>query len=241
MAMTKKMENMLKGGCIRIYDGMIVVWPQYSQEEALHTEWVPKFNGRFATNNSTVAFVVDNVLYATPRTYEVLETLKDNGIYPASFYVPFSNQDFPKSESYKWMSLMEKAKLAWKKEFEDDCIEYCEKNGIHAISDETLANCFEMPECGVHVKHLYYEQTLYPVISGCLDSTAISKIGKYCSNNGRVVFVYINGKTYVAKGYKIISELESAGFKKGGIYVPFSNGEVITNMAMAARWDAISK
>lgn len=54
----------LKEGAVRVYTGMITVFPQFSQEEALSlSEPAPKFNGCYATNNSTVCFVSDNEIF----------------------------------------------------------------------------------------------------------------------------------------------------------------------------------
>lgn len=240
--MMKDLNTLKKEGAVRVYPGMIAVWPQFKQEEPLNVqELAPKFNGRYATNNSTVCFVHDGEIFATPYTREVIATLRCSGFISDYFYVPFSNGDYPKQENYKWNLLKQQAEVAHEQEFIDDCFEYCDKHGFGAISDETLANCFEMPATGVSVKHLYFEDTYYPAISRCLDCVAVDRIGRFCTNNGRVVFVYRNGKTYVTKGYKILSELRSAGYKEAGLFVPFSNGEVIQDVSLKARWDAITK
>ena len=237
------METLKKDGSVRVYPGMVAVFPQFHQEEALNlSELAPKFNGRFATNNSTVCFVTDGEIYATPYTRSALSTLNAAGFIRDCFYVPFSNGDYPKSEQYKWTALREKAHKSYEEDFISDCNAFCDKNNIGCISEETLKNCFQMPMDGVKVKHLYYEDCYFPILtSTCLDCIAVERIGKFCTNNGRVVFVYRNGKTYVAKGYKILSELRAAGYKESGLFVPFSNGEVIQDPVLKARWDAISK
>ena len=74
-----------------------------------------------------------------------------------------------------------------------------------------------------------------------LDMMPFEKIGKYCKNNGKVVFVYQNGKTYVTKGYKIIDELKAAGYEEESACVPFSRGEVIRDPELRARWESIIK
>ena len=240
--MNTALENLKKDGAVRAYPGMIAVWPQFNQENALNVmDLAPKFNGRFATNNSTACFVHENEIYVTPYTRDVIATLRSSGFTDDYFYVPFSNGDYPKQEETKWRLLRQQAEVAHEAEFTDDCIKYCDQHGFGTISDETLSNCFEMPANGVAVKHLYYEETYYPAISRCLDCVAVDRIGRFCTNNGRVVFVYRNGKTYVTKGYKILSELRAAGYKESGLFVPFSNGEVIQDPTLKARWDAISK
>ena len=242
MANTITMET-LKKDSVRIYPGMVAVFPQFNQEETLKLmELAPKFNGRYATNNSTVCYVDNGEIFATPYTRSAMSTLCNAGFSRSEFYVPFSNGDYPKSEQYQWNALREKARKSYEEDFISDCNKFCDEHHIGCISEETLKNCFQMPVSGVQVKHLYFEDCYYPVItSTCLDCVAIDRIGKFCSNNGRVVFVYRDGKTYVTKGYKILSELRAAGYKEAGLFVPFSNGEEIVDPVLKASWDKISK
>ena len=235
-------KDSLKEGAVRVYSGMIVVYPLYGQEEILNiSKLTPKFNGCYATNNSTVCFVTDNEVYVIPSSRTVIRSLSELGFRKDSFYVPFSNGDYPKAEQKKWETLREKARKSWAEEFSEDCISYCDEHYIGAISDETLQRCFEMPSTGVKVKHHYYEDTYYPIISTYFDSIATQYIGHFCANNGKVVFVYRNGKTYVAKGYDILKELREAGYREMGLFVPFSNGEKIQDPVLKARWESISK
>lgn len=232
----------LKEVAVRVHSGIIVVFPQFAQEETLDiSELVPKFNGCYATNNSTVCFVYDNEVFVTPYTRSIMSSLRSAGFCKKYFYVPFSNGDYPKSEQFKWNALREKARQSYKEDFVSDCETYCDERHIGAIREETLANCFEMPESGVRVKHLYFEDTYYPIMNqSSLDCRSVN-LGHFCSNNGRVVFVYRNGKTYVAKGYKILNELRAAGYTESGLFVPFSNGEQIQDCALRARWESIAK
>lgn len=233
----------LKKLAVRVYSGMIVVFPQFKQEEALNiSELTPKFNGCYAVNNSTVCFCFENDVFVTPYTNAVIDSLESAGFRKKYFYVPFSNWDYPKFEQVKWNSLREKARQTYAEEFVEECISYCDKHHIGCISDETIQKCFEMPATGVNVKHLYFEDCYYPLIRGTyLDSEAVDRIGHFCTNNGRVVFVYRDGKTYVTKGYKILDELRAAGYTQKGLFVPFSNGERILDSPLNARWESITK
>lgn len=235
--------DFLKEGAVRVYTGMIAIFPQFSQEEALNiSELAPKFNGCYATNNSTVCFVSDNEVFVTPYTRVTMRSLHNAGFCKEYFYVPFSNGDYPKSEQFKWNSLREKARQSYAEDFVEDCVSYCDEHHIGTISDETLRNCFEMPSTGVKVKRIYFEECYYPIInSACFDCTAVDRIGRFCTNNGRVVFVYRNGKTYVTKGYGILNELRAAGYTESGLFVPFSNGEQIQDPVLKARWESITK
>lgn len=233
----------LKQESIRVYTGMTVVFPQFQQEELLNISGlVPKFNGCYAVNNSTVCYATNDEVYVTPYTRTNLAILRGAGFMEKHFYVPFSNWDYPKNEEVKWTMLRNNAQAAYVADFASDCLKWCDEHHIGTLSDETLKNSFQMPTSGVKVKHLYFEECYYPIIqSTCLDCVAVDQLGKFCTNNGRVVFVYRDGKTYVTKGYKILSELRAAGYTEKGLFVPFSNGEEILDYALKARWDSITK
>ena len=138
--------------------------------------------------------------------------------------------------------MKKEAHETYKSDFVNDCERYCDKHDILPLSKEILSNCFQIPEGGVRVKHPHYESCIHPVITEtCLDCFVIERLGTYCYNNGRVVFVYRDGKTYVTKGYKILKYLAEAGFVKGDIFVPFSNGETIIDPVLRSKWDNIQK
>lgn len=243
MANNNIMEmDSLKKEAIRVYPGMITVYPQFAKEETLNiSDLAPKFNGCYATNNSTVCFVSENEIFVTPITRFTMSSLNSAGFHSEYFYVPFSNGDYPKYEQNEWNSLRKKAQQFYVEEFIEDCNSYCDEHHIGTISEETLQNCFEIPATGVEVKHLYFENCYYPIIrSLCFDCTAADHIGHFCTNNGKVVFVYRDGKTYVAKGYKILNELRNAGYTESGLFVPFSNGEQIQNPILRERWESIA-
>lgn len=237
------MESLKKEGSVRVFTGMTVAFPQFSKEDTLDiSKLAPKFNGCYATNNSTVCFVYENEVFVTPYTRAALITLNSEGLRKDCFYVPFSNGDYPQSEQLKWYSLRRIATMCQADDFAEDCVAYCDSHHIGTISDDTLKNCFEIPSAGVKVKHLNFENFYYPIIkSGIFDCTTGDLLGKYCTNNGRVVFVYRDGKTYVAKGYKILSELREAGYRESGLFVPFSNGEQIVDSSLRSKWESLSK
>lgn len=225
---------------VQVYTGMIAVWPQYQTEEAINFD-VATFNGSYASNNGTLAFVTEGKLYVTPSTRRAYSAL--SGFSQKYFYVPFSNGDYPKNEQFRWKQLREMQESQSKECFVQDCIDYCDKHYIGKLKETTLAGCFELPDSGVHVKHLYYEDWIYPTFAGhYFDCCHLpEKLGTFCTNNGRVVFIYRDGRTFVTKGYKILEELRAAGYKESSIFVPFSNGEEILDYALRTRWEAIKK
>ena len=237
------MKN-LKENSIRISNTTVICWPQYGDKEETidMTDIGSKFNGAYCTNNSTICFIVDHEIFVTPYTRSAMRVIKETGLVRRGFYVPFSNWDYPKYEEAKWFHLRELATESYYRDYEADCAEWCDEHGIGELSEETMKRCFRIPRTGVPVKHVRFENIYRPLCyESCMDSTVVDKLGRYCANNGKVVFIYRDGHTYVTKGYKILEELRNAGYREAGLFVPFSNGEQITDTRMAAQWEKITK
>lgn len=236
------MKN-LKENSIQIHNTITVVHPIQDEETTLDMSDVrSKFNGAYCTNNSTICFVTDDMVFVTPYTRTAMATILKAGLRHEYFYVPFNNGDYPKFEKSKWLRLRKLAHESYDRDYEVDSAEWCDKHGVGQLSDETLSKCFRMPREGVPVEHPYFKDVHYPACNEtCVDCTVVDRLGRYCTNNGRVVFIYRDGHTYVAKGYGIVHELRAVGFREDGLFVPFSNGERITNPSMAAQWDRIPK
>ncbi len=232
----------LKENSINVTGSVVVCWPQFGTEETIDmTDIGSKCNGAFCTNNSTLIYVIDHEVFVTPYTRGAMSAIVDAGLVKKYFYVPFSNLDYPKYEKAKWDKLLQFAKESAYHFYDIDCAKWCDDHDIGKLSEETLERCFKMPRSGVPVRHLYFEDTYYPVCSeSYIDCTVVDKLGTYCTNNGKVVFVYHDGHTYVAKGYWILDELRSAGYRESGLFVPFSNGEQITDSALAAKWAQVA-
>ena len=108
---TKELDFLMKRGSVIVRDGDIVVKPQFCTRDRLEvSKLVPKFNGCYAVNNSTVAFVFENQIYVTPETNRVHEALNGAGFRMCCFPVPFSNWDYPFEEKEKWEELRRKAR-----------------------------------------------------------------------------------------------------------------------------------
>jgi hypothetical protein len=62
------------------------------------------------------------------------------------------------------------------------------------------------------------------------DLDRVKNVGKYCTNNGLISFIDEQGRLYVGSVTQDrVKELEDAGYQRGGIWVPFSNGELPVN------------
>lgn len=234
----------LKTESIHVTDGTVIMFPQYQKTETLCiSNLIPKFPGCFATNNSTVSFITtDGHFFVTPYTTKKIHLLKELGFSKENFYVPFSNWDYPIIEQSLWELLQKDAKKEWENEFHQDCKNFCRKNNINELSQEIMDNCFVIPNSGLKIKHLYFEDCFFPILtSGVVDSYAIDKLGKFAKNNGVVVFVGDDGKTYLSRSYKIIQVLLSKGYKEARLFVPLSNGEEIIDPILSKKWDTIKK
>lgn len=239
------MEN-LKKWSLRIEDGAQFYSSIRNETEviSLSENLASKFNGCYAVNNSTIAFFIDGEFYVTPYTSEAIRVLKTNGFQEKSFYVPLSNGEIPieiKTQGF-WQGLKEAASSLYKKEFIADCEKWCDDHHIRAISEEHLKDCFRMPDSGVPVRLHCYEDIYYPICDSLmLNAFVEGKLGRFGRNNGKVVFVYRDGNTYVAKGYGIVKYLKSAGFQEIGLFVPFSNNEEIIDSRLKYQWESIPK
>lgn len=221
-------------------NGMVAVYPQSNAEERIDFPNVATFNGCYASNNGTLAFVKANILYATPATTRAYEILETEGFSKKDFYVPFSNGDYPKEEKNRWENLRAMQRSFREEEFILDCNAYCDEHYIGVLDDEVLSKCLIMPKEGIKIKHPYYESVYYPAINQqFFDCTVPEKLGRFCTNNGRVVFVYRDGTTRVTRGYWILDALREAGYREAGLFVPFSNGEEILEPAYRIRWEEI--
>lgn len=107
-------HSTLLSNSIAVCDGMITYFPQFCESATLHvSDITSKFNACFATNNSTVAFICDRQMYVTPYTNDVIATLVECGYCKDSFYVPFSNWDYPKHAKEKWEELRAAARKTY--------------------------------------------------------------------------------------------------------------------------------
>ena len=101
------LEN-LKEESIRA-NNVVAIFPQLGKEQFLDCSWASDYDGCFAVNNSTIAFVIGSDLFVTPYTEAALRTLQAAGFRWDWFYVPFSNWDYPSCAKERWLALRRKA------------------------------------------------------------------------------------------------------------------------------------
>lgn len=236
--MAKNFED-YRNEALKVYCGMITVYPQNKRKERINiTDEVMRYENCFSINNSSVAFVYGGEFYVHPYTNGLIDSLESEKLKKAEFDVPFSKWDYPESESEKWFGLLKQARKEHEDEFRCSCIDYCLNQGVTNLQEETLSKCFEMPDEGVHVQHVYFSDCYFPVMNEkFLWEGNKGKLGKYCTNNGVLVFVHTDGRTFATRNLKILEELEKNGYRESELLVPFSRGEMIKDPFLRNRWE----
>ena len=196
--------------------------------------------GEYSVNNGIVCWVMDCEIYAAPCTSELFDKLKEAGFGNGYFYVPFSNGDLPYHRTNEWQELCAEANRLARKQFEKDSEVWCDEHHIGSIDEHLLESCLKVPHGGIPVEDGGVYSTYYPRLNEiCLDIVAISCLGSYSYNAGRVVFVYRDGHTYLSKDPSIMDILEKAGYRRDSFLVPLSGSEKITDSYLKYLWDNI--
>lgn len=196
--------------------------------------------GEYSVNNGTVCWVMDNEIYAAPCTSELFGRLKEAGFRNGYFYVPFSNGDMPYHRTSEWQELCNEATRLARKQFERDSEVWCDEHHIGSIDEHLLESCLKVPHGGIPVEDGGVYSTYYPRLNEtCLDIVAISCLGSYSYNAGRVAFIYRDGHTYLSKNPSVMDVLEEAGYRRGNFLVPLSGSEKITDAYLGHLWNNI--
>ena len=194
---------------------------------------------------TVLGFIYHGSFYITPNTDEKLDIVsavcqKEDFPIPMSGYDQIING---LESSLHWYSLEEKAKTDRYDDLGVKCAKWCNNNEIGSLPDALLDNCFEVPMDGIMLETAEKKKEVYmPTINNTTynkDNTMY--LGTYNVCNDRVAFVYRNGRTYIAKGTGILVFLKSAGYRKTGLYVPFSRDEKILNPKLKAQFNAIRR
>ncbi|MDD2627845.1 MAG: hypothetical protein PHR25_05305 [Clostridia bacterium] len=234
-----KTINELRETAVKVTSNMEIFWPQSNKTERYTPSHL--IEGTYYTNNGIIAFVSNNNLYVTPYCADSMKIILDNAFVKEHMYVPFSNWDYPVAEKSKWQNLLHSAKEKNRLDFIAECKDYSLKSRFGIIDESLLEKCMEIPIEGIAVTHFYYKSTIYPQITNSyMDCTVAEKLCTYHTNNGTIVFVHSDGKTYVTRNFDVLSELRSAGYREKGMHVPLSNGESIDNYWLANKWKALA-
>ena len=232
----------LKEMAIAIDHATMAMRPKENKKVIFNPSVDPQLEHCFCSNAGIVSFVTDGKMYAIPYMASVMKILNHEGFTRKTMNVPFSNDEYPIDEKRKWEALLKMVENERKERFVSTCESYADKHGYSEIAPSLLSDyCMKIPEDGVHVIKFQNSDVYYPEIKGtAFGSTATNLIGKYCVDKGVCSFVYRDGSTYVTKNQKVISALQSAGFRLGSLHIPFTDGEIITDTAQAEIWKRIA-
>ena len=104
------------------------------------------------------------------------------------------------------------------------------------LPEEILKLCFEIPAEGIDV---FWPQDQH--VERLVLNISEKDRKTFCQNNGRLAFVDENGKLYVTPYcFEVRVALNDANYKKGGLYVPFSNWDCPNDFVERGRWKSLS-
>lgn len=192
--------------------------------------------GTYDSNNSTLAFVDEKgVMHAGHSTDENFQALEQAGYRRGGIWVPFSNGEVPTDPELRkqYTELREKGREINKKANVERHLhvysETAERKGVKPVE----GGLFMMVD-GIEYRHWGNE-------TGAIDTNTdgynmairrVEQVGTFDSNNGRMAFVDEQGRMWVgASTDENYEAIRKAGYANGGIWVPFSNGEMPTDRA----------
>jgi hypothetical protein len=233
-------EDILKM-CIRV-DGTKVYYPLYDEYSDSPITASPEYARKYGWNNGTVAFITENgEYYVTPFCFEVRDYLEELGYKDIGLYVPFSNGDIPadKDAALVWEALRNKARKVHEEkrieEHKEKMKSLAEEKSIQPLPEQLYELCLNIPESGLMTSWMGQNPTsTFPVS----DWEVPKHMGTYCQNNGKVVFVNDEGKTFVTPYCSEVRDiLDAAGYRQGSLFVPLSNGEDIVDDKLNEKWN----
>ena len=227
-------------------EGIETVW--YGEQTDI-TEPVSEWSldtavGTYCQNNGRLVFVDDKGrTYVTPFCSEIRSVLAKSGYREGSLAVPFSNGEMPVNEiaALKWKQLCNLARQAFEKREEERKIiklnDLARAKHVKVLPILAYQLSFKIPKEGFET--IFFESDK-DITRPAREWELEKVLGTYCQNNGRLVFVDDKGDTYVTPHCDEVTEiLKSAGYKKGALAVPLSNGEKIVNEDLRKKWEAL--
>ncbi|GDX62281.1 hypothetical protein LBMAG33_5910 [Candidatus Levyibacteriota bacterium] len=190
--------------------------------------------GTYDYNNGTFALVDQEgslrIGHGTSANAQVLEKA---GYRRGGMWVPFSNGEIPTDPSLRqqYLEIRERGREASKRENTERHLqvysEIAERKGIKEVEGGLL-----MMVDGIEYRHFGNETGNIEVNTDGYNMPIrrVDQVGTFDSNNGRIAFVDGQGRMWVgASTEENFDAIRKAGYERGGIWVPFSNGEMPTD------------
>ncbi len=192
--------------------------------------------GTYDYNNGTIAFVdQEGRMQIGHGTSANTEALDKAGYRRGGIWVPFSNGEVPADPALRqrYIELREKGREINKRDTTERHLkvyhEIAERKGIKEVEGGLF-----MVVDGIEYKHFGNETGQVDVNTDGynIPIRRVDHVGTFDSNNGRVAFVDGQGRMWVgASTRENFDAIRKAGYDRGGIWVPFSNGEYATDRA----------
>lgn len=190
--------------------------------------------GTYDSNNSTLAYVDENgVMHVGHSTDENFQALEKAGYRRGSIWVPFSNGEVPSDPDTqkRYIELRETGReLNRQRNIREHLRIYsqeAERKKIQPIEGGLfmMVDGIEYQQFGTNTAQVETNTDGYN-----LPRQRVDQVGTFDSNNGRIAFVDEKGRMWVGASTSGNWEaLQKAKYQRGGIWVPFSNGEVPTD------------
>lgn len=235
----------LKIVSLEIYEGMEAIWPTTGITEIIDmSKLVSRFGDKeifaIGPRRQVICYIYKDVAYATPFTREALAILKEAGFHQECFYVPFDSGEYPVYEAREWESLERRAEETRKIYFSFDCVRWSELHNIKPLSHRVFKKCFEIPPEGMLIRNALFDERVSPMLNQSAPDSRMSEyLGRYSYNKGIVVFVSHDGRTFIAKGYGLVSKLKRAGYRETGMFVPMSNYGQLIDPVLREHWESL--
>lgn len=191
--------------------------------------------GTYDYNNGTIAFVDQNGrLQIGHGTLANMEALDRAGYRRGGIWVPFSNGEVPTDPvlRQRYIELREKGREANKRETTERHLKVYQEIAENKGIKEVEGGLFMMVD-GIEYRRSFGNETAKVDVNTDgynMPIRRVDQVGTFCSNNGRIAFVDGQGRMWVgAATQENFDAIKQAGYDRGGIWVPFSNGEYPTD------------
>jgi len=194
----------------------------------------PDYNaetGTYCINNATIAYIGPNSeLFIGHQTEENLKALRTAGYQRSEdgFSVPFSNGELPTDPDLagRYRELRrrgeEKAREERIQKHLDEYRREADRKRINPVSKEGFVRVD-----GARYRIFGREKKIEPNTDGYnMALGRLEEVGTYCSNNNVLAFVDGEGCIWIGRdNAENLEALETAGYQRRELFVPFSNGE----------------
>ena len=169
-------------------------------------------NNTYVSGNGILAFSSGGKIYLLPDSIRYLKMLWLNNFVRSDTFeiIPsFSLKDEEGKRTF--VQLRDAVKASQQTKFRSDCLNYSSTIGLKKLPEPVFQYCVRVIPGGTVFEGI----TFYPILAtDFFDSFAANKIGYYAQVKHCIVFVYVDGNTYVSSNSGVQSNLNQCGFKK---------------------------